>query len=62
MTKLFKPRKSGIAKRRENINELFTTTIHRRPVIVKIYDKVNRATKDHDKAKVRTRHILNLLS
>jgi hypothetical protein len=64
LTKLLnpQPRKSSISQRRENIDELFTTTIYRRPVITKIYDKVNRVVKDHSKAKSRTRQILNILS
>lgn len=64
LSKLFNPipRKSGIQQRRENINELFISTIYRRPIITKIYDKVNRVTKDHDKAKSRTRQLLNMLS
>jgi hypothetical protein len=55
-------KKSGITKRRENIDELFLTTIYRRPIITKIYDKTMRILNDHDKAKERTRALLNRLS
>lgn len=72
LTQLFNPipRKSGIQQRRENIEDLFKTSIYRRPVIVKIYDKVHRVTKRtqkeidkcHSEAKSRTRQLLNMLS
>lgn len=64
LTDLFNPppKKSGITKRRENIEDIFSTSIYSKDLVKNIYNCVYKIVVDHDKAKEETRAIFNRIS
>lgn len=55
-------KKSGITKCRENIDELFSTTIYSKDLIRDIYNCVFKMTEDHEKAKDEVRGLFNRIN